>query len=98
MAEQQKQAQEEKGSKKNCANCNKPVKRIAFYYRNGNFFCGKNCFKLYDKKMKEEKLKKLEEEKKKQEEEAKKKVEVEQVQAVAPEQANKEKSAGEQPA
>ncbi len=36
--------------RKNCANCNKSLKRITWYYRNGNYFCNKNCFKSFLKK------------------------------------------------
>jgi len=31
--------------KKNCAGCNKPMKRLKKYYRNGKYYCNKNCFK-----------------------------------------------------
>lgn len=72
MAEQEKQVKEGH-AKKVCVNCSKPAKRIKYYYRNGKFFCGKNCFKLYDKKQKEEKLKIEAEEAKKRQEEAEKK-------------------------
>ena len=30
---------------KNCAGCNKPMKRAKRYYRNGKYYCNKNCFK-----------------------------------------------------
>jgi formylmethanofuran dehydrogenase subunit E len=30
---------------KNCASCNKPMKRSKRYYRNGKYYCNKNCFK-----------------------------------------------------
>lgn len=72
MADQDKQVNKEGHAKKVCVNCSKPAKRIKYYYRNGKFFCGKSCFKLYDKKQKEEKRKIEEEEAKKREEEAKK--------------------------
>lgn len=72
MAEQENQVQEDR-AKKVCANCGKPTKRIKYYYRNGKFFCGKNCFKLFDKKQNAEKQKRIEEEAKKREEEEKKK-------------------------
>ncbi len=35
---------------KNCAQCNKPIKRKNWYYRNGKYFCGKGCWKLSHKK------------------------------------------------
>lgn len=30
---------------KNCAGCKKPMKRARRYYRNGAYYCNKNCFK-----------------------------------------------------
>ncbi len=33
--------------RKNCLACNKSLKRIDFYYRNGGYFCNKKCFKTY---------------------------------------------------
>ena len=30
---------------KNCAGCNKPLKKAKKYYRNGAYYCNKNCFK-----------------------------------------------------
>ena len=30
---------------KNCAGCAKPMKRAKRYYRNGKYYCNKNCFK-----------------------------------------------------
>ena len=40
MAEQQ-QAQEKQT---NCPACNKPLKRIRRYYRDGKFYCTKKCW------------------------------------------------------
>ena len=28
----------------NCAKCNKSLKRIKRYYRNGKYYCNKKCF------------------------------------------------------
>ena len=42
MAEQAAAAVVEEG--KNCAGCNKPIKRARRYYRNGKYYCNKNCF------------------------------------------------------
>ena len=28
-----------------CSSCNKPIKRQKRYYRNGAYYCNKNCFK-----------------------------------------------------
>ena len=30
---------------KNCAGCSKPLKKKKKYYRNGKYYCNKNCFK-----------------------------------------------------
>ncbi len=30
---------------KNCAGCNKPIKKARRYYKNGKYFCNNNCFK-----------------------------------------------------
>ena len=30
---------------KNCVGCGKPMKRAKRYYRNGKYYCNKNCFK-----------------------------------------------------
>ncbi len=32
-------------SLKNCFGCKKPMKRVQKYYRNGHYFCNKNCWK-----------------------------------------------------
>lgn len=41
----------DKESKKvNCAKCNKPVKRLKRYYRNGKFYCNRKCFADANKK------------------------------------------------
>lgn len=41
----------DKESKKvNCAKCNKPIKRIKRYYRNGKFYCNRKCFANATKK------------------------------------------------
>ncbi|MBN1869871.1 MAG: hypothetical protein JW847_04765 [Candidatus Omnitrophica bacterium] len=29
---------------KNCAGCKKPISRARRYYRNGAYYCNKNCF------------------------------------------------------
>lgn len=39
----------------NCLGCNKPLKKIKIYYRNGKFFCTKKCWRLMLDKAKEEK-------------------------------------------
>ncbi|MEW6170076.1 MAG: hypothetical protein AB1472_00730 [Candidatus Omnitrophota bacterium] len=69
MAEAEKTTQG-KSKRKNCANCSKQIKRIVWLYRNGKFFCSKGCFKVFDKKQKEEAKQKAEQEKQKQQEAA----------------------------
>lgn len=39
----------------NCLGCNKPLKKIRSYYRNGKFYCTKKCWQKALKKAKEEK-------------------------------------------
>ena len=34
---------------KNCTACSKPMKMAKRYYRNGKYYCNKNCFKGKDK-------------------------------------------------
>lgn len=36
----------------NCSGCNKPLKKIKSYYRNGKFYCSKKCW-LKTRKSKE---------------------------------------------
>lgn len=33
--------------RKNCVKCNKSLRRIDWYYRNGKYFCNINCFKSF---------------------------------------------------
>jgi len=35
---------------RNCANCNKQLPRVKRYYRNGGYYCNKNCFQTFVKK------------------------------------------------
>ncbi len=39
----------------NCAFCGKLIRRVDMYYRNGKYYCGKNCFKKMQEKIKKEK-------------------------------------------
>lgn len=39
----------------NCLACNKPIKKLERYYRNGKFYCSKKCWRDYIKKSKEKK-------------------------------------------
>ena len=34
----------------NCADCNKPIKKKRWYYRNGKYYCSKRCFNNKAKK------------------------------------------------
>ena len=54
---------------KNCAGCNKPIKRHKRYYRNGKYYCTQKCYKTTSKAAsadaaKEEKAPEKKEEKK----------------------------------
>ena len=60
MAEEAKTTQQAKPAvavekQTNCLSCNKPLKRLKRYYRNGKFYCTKKCWKTYKEKPKEEK-------------------------------------------
>ena len=37
----------------NCISCNKPIKRVRQYYRNGKYYCTKKCWKKMLEKAKE---------------------------------------------
>ncbi|MCK9604374.1 MAG: hypothetical protein M0R66_08460 [Candidatus Omnitrophica bacterium] len=37
----------------NCLGCNKPIKKLKRYYRNGKFYCNKKCWVNHLKKAKE---------------------------------------------
>jgi hypothetical protein len=39
----------------NCLGCNKPLKKVKVYYRNGKFYCSKKCWRDALNKAKEEK-------------------------------------------
>ncbi len=39
---------------KKCAGCSKALNRAKRYYRNGKYFCNKNCFKTSLKKAEKE--------------------------------------------
>jgi len=39
----------------NCPACNKPIKKLKRYYRNGKFYCTKKCWKDSLKKAEEPK-------------------------------------------
>jgi len=38
----------------NCLACNKPLKKIRIYYRDGKFYCTKRCWKDFINKSKTE--------------------------------------------
>jgi len=55
-AEQQVQAAAPVVEKQtNCLACNKPIKKIRRYYRDGKYYCTKKCWSDFLKKSKEEK-------------------------------------------
>jgi len=39
----------------NCPACNKPIKKLKRYYRNGKYYCNKKCWRKSMLKPKEEK-------------------------------------------
>lgn len=39
----------------NCLACNKPIRKLKRYYRDGKFYCNKKCWDTYINKPKEEK-------------------------------------------
>ena len=39
----------------NCLACNKPIRKLKRYYRDGKFYCSKKCWRNFLKKSKEEK-------------------------------------------
>jgi len=52
---EEKQAAPKEEKQTNCLSCNKPIRKLKRYYRNGKFYCNKKCWKNYLKKSKEEK-------------------------------------------
>lgn len=36
----------------NCPNCNKPIKRLTRYYRDGIFYCARKCWRITQEKAK----------------------------------------------
>ena len=39
----------------NCLDCNKPIRKLKRYYRDGKYYCNKKCWRNHIKKSKEEK-------------------------------------------
>ena len=56
MADETK-ASNKKPKRRNCAQTKKPMKRIAWYYREGEYFVNKKAFSEWKKKKVEEKKK-----------------------------------------
>ncbi len=40
------------GKPKNCSSCNRALRRKSWYYRDGKYYCKKNCWKENIKKLK----------------------------------------------
>ena len=57
MAQQSATAEAKPQAEKqtNCLACNKPIRKIKHYYRDGKFYCSKICWRNYKAKQKEEK-------------------------------------------
>ncbi|MFH0827611.1 MAG: LIM domain-containing protein [Candidatus Omnitrophota bacterium] len=51
-AEQKTTAEEQPAVEKqtNCLSCNKPLKKVRIYYRDGKFYCTKRCWLKFTKK------------------------------------------------
>lgn len=56
-AEETKQPPAAPEKQTNCPACNKPIKKLKRYYRNGKFYCTKKCWKKAVKPKKEEEKK-----------------------------------------
>lgn len=50
---QESKPKEEKQA--NCLSCNKPIKKLKRYYRDGKFYCSKKCWRALLAKSREEK-------------------------------------------
>lgn len=46
---------EEEKTQTNCLGCNKPIKKLKHYYRNGKYYCGKKCWRKAIKSKSEQK-------------------------------------------
>ncbi|MEK6727518.1 MAG: hypothetical protein AABY28_02435 [Candidatus Omnitrophota bacterium] len=61
MAEQQSatvttlESKPKEEKQENCLSCNKPIKKLKRYYRDGKFYCSKKCWRGFLAKFKEEK-------------------------------------------
>lgn len=51
--EEQKSATQTQEKQANCPACNKPIKKLKRYYRNGKFYCRKKCWHAFINKAKE---------------------------------------------
>ena len=51
---QDQQAKPKEEKQTNCLACNKPLKKLKRYYRNGKFYCNKVCWRKTKLKPKEE--------------------------------------------
>lgn len=48
-------AVQEEEKQTNCLGCNKPIKKIKRYYRDGKFYCDKKCWRKFIKEQQENK-------------------------------------------
>lgn len=53
MAAEQAAAPVQVEKQTNCLSCNKPIKKIRQYYREGKYYCTKRCWVTYRKQQKE---------------------------------------------
>ncbi len=54
MAETQTAEKPAAEKQTNCLQCNKPIKKIRRYYRDGKYYCTKRCWNDFRKKAKDE--------------------------------------------
>jgi len=54
VKEQETQGKPKTEKQTNCLSCNKPIKKLKRYYRDGKFYCGKKCWRTFIDKSKPE--------------------------------------------
>jgi len=54
VKEQEAQSKPKAEKQTNCLSCNKPIKKLKRYYRDGKFYCSKRCWRAFIAKSKPE--------------------------------------------
>lgn len=54
VKEQEAQEKPKVEKQTNCLSCNKPIKKLKRYYRDGKFYCTKRCWRAFIAKSKPE--------------------------------------------